>query len=144
MPSTSKAQHKFMAAIANSPAFAKKAGVPQSVGKDFTTADKALKLPTSTRNRADLQKVNNPKTNQGRNELFNKGGDTMATKMNPGFMAMMAKKKEGMHKMPDGKMMKNSAMKMATGGFVRSADGVASKGKTKATQIKMKSGGRAC
>jgi len=29
---------------------------------------------------------------------------------------MMAKKKEGMHKMPDGKMMKNSAMKMSAGG----------------------------
>jgi len=34
--------------------------------------------------------------------------------------------------------------KMATGGFVRQADGVASKGKTKAKQIKMKSGGMAC
>ena len=149
MPSSSKAQHNFMAAIANSPAFAKKAGVPMSVGKDFTAADKALKLPTSTRNRADLQKVNNPKTNQGRNELFKEGGNTMATKMNPGMMAMMAKKK-GMHKMPDGKMMKDSAMnkggmaKMATGGFTRSADGVASKGKTKAKQIKMTRGGMAC
>ena len=154
MPSTSKAQHKFMAAVANSPSFAKKAGVPMSVGKDFTAADKALKLPTSTRNRADLQKVNNPKTNQGRNELFNKGGDTMATKMNPGFMAMMAKKK-GMQEGSKADMasdkkqmmgMKRGGMtkKMATGGFVRSADGVASKGKTKATQIKMKSGGRAC
>ena len=68
----------------------------------------------------------------------------MATKMNPGMMAMMTKKKDGMHKMPDGKMMKNSAMKMASGGFTRSADGVAQQGKTKATQIKMKSGGMAC
>jgi hypothetical protein len=45
----------------------------------------------------------------------------MATKMNPGFMAMTAKKKDsgkdGMHKMPDGKMMKNSAHKMASGGM---------------------------
>jgi len=41
----------------------------------------------------------------------------MASKMNPGMMAMMAKKKDGMHKMPDGKMMKNSAMKMASGGM---------------------------
>jgi len=41
----------------------------------------------------------------------------MASKMNSGFMAMMAKKKDGMHKMPDGKMMKNSAMKMASGGM---------------------------
>ena len=107
-----------MEAIANSPSFAKKVGVPQSVGKDFSNADKG--------------------------KSFSKGGD-MATKMNSGFMAMIAKKKEGMHKMPDGKMMKDSAMKkMASGGFVRAADGVASKGKTKAKQIKMKSGGMAC
>ena len=92
MPSTSKKQHNFMAAIANNPAFAKKVGVPQSVGKDFNEADKGRK--------------------------FSKGGNTMATKMNPGFMAMMAKKKDGMHKMPDGKMMKDSAMKkMASGGM---------------------------
>ena len=44
MPSTSKKQHNFMAAVANNPAFAKKAGVPQSVGKDFTTADKGKKF----------------------------------------------------------------------------------------------------
>ena len=40
MPSSSKAQHNFMNAVAHNPAFAKKAGVPQSVGKDFSTADK--------------------------------------------------------------------------------------------------------
>ena len=42
-----------MAAVAHNPAFAKKAGVPQSVGQDFTKADKGLK--------------------------FSKGGQTMAT-----------------------------------------------------------------
>ena len=40
MPSTSKKQHNFMAAVANNPAFAKKVGVPQSVGKEFNNADK--------------------------------------------------------------------------------------------------------
>ena len=40
MPSTSAKQHRFMAAIAHSPSFAKKAGVSQSVGKDFNAADK--------------------------------------------------------------------------------------------------------
>jgi hypothetical protein len=40
MPSSSKKQHNFMEAIAHSPSFAKKAGVPQSVGKDFAAADK--------------------------------------------------------------------------------------------------------
>ena len=40
MPSSSSKQHNFMAAVANNPAFAKKAGVPQSVGKEFVSADK--------------------------------------------------------------------------------------------------------
>ena len=44
MPSSSKKQHNFMAAVAHSPSFAKKVGVPQSVGKDFTAADKGKKF----------------------------------------------------------------------------------------------------
>lgn len=36
MPSVSKKQERFMQAVAHNPAFAKKAGVPQSVGKEFT------------------------------------------------------------------------------------------------------------
>lgn len=42
MPSTSQKQHRFMQAIAHSPEFAKKAGVPQSVGKKFTLADRLM------------------------------------------------------------------------------------------------------
>lgn len=41
MPSSSAKQHRFMEAIAHSPEFAKKAGVPQKVGKDFAKADLA-------------------------------------------------------------------------------------------------------
>ncbi len=43
MPSTSKRQRKFMAAAANSPGFAKKAGISQSVAQDFHGADKRKK-----------------------------------------------------------------------------------------------------
>jgi hypothetical protein len=112
MPSTSKKQHNFMAAIANSPSFAKKVGVPQSVGKDFTTADKGRK--------------------------FSKGGDTMASKMNPGFMAMIAKKKGApAKKMAGGGMTKMGAVKTAA----PSKDGVATKGKTKGAQVKMAGSG---
>jgi hypothetical protein len=39
MPSTSQKQHRFMEAVAHSPEFAKQAGVPQGVGKDFAAAD---------------------------------------------------------------------------------------------------------
>ena len=127
MPSTSKKQHKFMEAVAHNPSFAKKVGVPQSVGKDFSNADKG--------------------------KTFKQGGD-MASKMNPGFMAMMAKKKGaapsamGKPTMKKGMdMAKNGMKKMAGGGLAaghKSADGVVSKGKTKATQVKMKKGGMAC
>jgi hypothetical protein len=44
MPSTSKKQHNFMAAIAHNPAFAKKVGIPQSVGQEFNKADKGKKF----------------------------------------------------------------------------------------------------
>ena len=116
MPSTSKKQHNFMAAVANNPAFAKKAGISQSVGSDFIKADKGHK--------------------------FSKGGD-MASKMNSGFMAMMAKKKAGAKaEMP---MKKMNMGGMANGGSAsKRADGVASKGKTKGTMIGMNKGGKAC
>src|SRR5574343_278712 len=44
MPSKSKAQHKLMAAVAHNKSFAKKVGIPQSVGKDFMEADKGKKF----------------------------------------------------------------------------------------------------
>jgi len=44
MPSKSKAQHKLMTAVAHNPKFAKKVGIPQSVGKDFAEADKGKKF----------------------------------------------------------------------------------------------------
>ena len=163
MPSTSKKQHNFMAAIAHSPAFAKKVGIPQSVGKDFNEADKGKKFGSGGVSRADIQKVNKPKTDHGKMAFFKEGGDTMASKMNAGFMAMMAKKKGtgkmaegGMSDMAqdkgmmqkavnkhEGRLHKGATMtKLASGGSASSrADGCATKGKTKGTFIKMMGGG---
>jgi hypothetical protein len=134
MPSTSKKQHNFMAAVANNASFAKKAGVPQSVGKEFESADKGMKFKGGPRTRPDLQKVNEPKTLHGKTQLFKEGG-RMASKMNPGFMAMMAKKKAGAKaEMPMKKG--GAAKKMAMGGSASSrADGVAVKGKTKGKML---------
>lgn len=47
MPSTSKKQAKFMAAAAHNPAFAKKAGIPVSIAKEFNAAD--AKKPAKAR-----------------------------------------------------------------------------------------------
>ena len=130
MPSSSKKQHNFMAAIAHSPSFAKKVGIPQSVGKDFTKADKGRK--------------------------FSKGGDTMASKMNPGFMAMMAKKKDGAKGSMPAALAKHAAKPaskahagLKAGGMTKMGavktnsrpDGVAKKGLTKGKQVTMKKGG---
>ena len=73
MPSTSKKQHNFMAAIANSPSFAKKAGVPQSVGKDFNDADKGK---------------------------FSKGGTMAKNKEREDFDADIATAKRALYKQP--------------------------------------------
>jgi len=86
-----------MDAVAHNKAFATQVGVPQSVGKDFSEASKGMKFGKGEQTRADRQEINKPKTDHGQAALFKKGG-SMATKMNPGFMAMMAKKKAGMKK----------------------------------------------
>ena len=41
MPSKSPSQHRLMEAVAHNPAFAKKTGIPQKVGKEFSKADEA-------------------------------------------------------------------------------------------------------
>lgn len=43
MPSKSPSQHRLMEAVAHNPAFAKKTGIPQKVGKEFSKADKKMK-----------------------------------------------------------------------------------------------------
>ena len=124
MPSTSKKQHNFMEAVAHNPAFAKKAGVPQSVGKDFSSADKGRK--------------------------FAKGGDMKHedVKMDKKMMQKAVNKHEGrlhkgqpMTKLAKGGMAPSKMGAVKTG---KTPDGVVSKGRTKGTMIAMKRGGRAC
>ena len=76
--------------------------------------------------------------NADKGKSFKKGGDTMASKMNPGFMAMMAKKKGATKMAGGGSVDVGNSTSM---GKVRTAspskDGIASKGKTKGMQVKM-------
>ena len=125
MPAKSEKQKQFMDAAAHNPKFAKAAGVPVSVAKEFSGASKGMKFGKDTNtSRPDLQKVNKPKTLHGKMSLMKEGGNTMASKMNPGMMAMMAKKK-GMSTAKDGMkrptpMADTSMMGMKKGGY---ADG---------------------
>jgi hypothetical protein len=123
MPSTSKKQHNFMEAIAHSPSFAKKVGVPQSVGQDFSKADKG--------------------------KTFKRGGD-MATKgVNPFAKFEKSGKdveKKGMKEGSKKEMMMDKTQMMKKGGLAaahKAADGIAKKGKTQGMQIAMKKGGMA-
>ena len=90
MPSTSKKQHNFMEAIAHSEKFAKKVGVPQSVGKDFAAADKGKKFRKGGSTNPAEAKIANPQVHHGQIQLPNvslrkftgmkKGGEIMAEK----------------------------------------------------------------
>jgi hypothetical protein len=44
MPSKSPSQHRLMQAVAHNPAFAKKVGISQKVGKEFAKADEGKKF----------------------------------------------------------------------------------------------------
>jgi hypothetical protein len=112
-----------MAAIAHSPSFAKKVGVPQSVGKDFNQADKGRK--------------------------FSKGGSMAKSDMKEDMAMDLKQDKAMMQKAVnkhEGRLHKGQSMtKLASGGSASSrADGCATKGKTKGTMVKMNMGGMSC
>jgi len=129
MPSVSAKQHRLMAAVATNPAVAKKTKIPQSVGKEFMEADKGKKF---------------------------KGGGEMKeskamVKKEIGFMKKKGAPKSMIkHEMSEMSGMKHGGKvkKMAAGGMAASKmgsvktaapsrDGVASRGKTKGTMVKM-------
>ena len=77
MPSKTKKQANFMAAVANNPKFAKKAGVPQSVGKDFAKADKGKTfkeggMPNMRKDRRTMENLRDETRRIGREEAFEK------------------------------------------------------------------------
>ena len=148
MPATSSKQKRFMDAAAHNPEFAKKAGVPVSVAKDFSKASKGAKFGGSG-SRADSQVVNRPKTNQGKTELFSKGGDMKESKAmvkkEIGFMKKAGAPKSMIkHEKAEAGMKKGGMTKMGSVKTNSKPDGVAVKGKTKGAMIKMKNGGKAC
>jgi hypothetical protein len=134
MPASSEKQKKFMDAAAHNPSFAKKAGVPQNVAKEFSEKSKGLKFGKGSDSRADLQKVNKTDARQGKTELFKNGGETMDKKDIKQDKAIV-KKAVTMHdkQLHGGK--KTNLTKLAKGG------GVESKGKTKGKMIAMCGGG---
>jgi hypothetical protein len=146
VPSTSKKQHNFMAAVANNPKFAKKVGVPKSVGEDFMDADKGKKFRKGGTTNPMRAGINKQKTRAGMLQMpnasltkfrgFNEGGETMKhsdiAKDKPMMKAEAAKAVKSHEKRMHG---------MAAGGVTR-ADGCVKKGHTKGKTIKMAYGGK--
>ena len=114
MPSASKKQHNLMAAVAKNPAFAKKVGIKQTVGEHFLQADKGKK--------------------------FSRGGEMKHDDIIED--KKMIKKAVGMHdkQLHGGKKTNLTSLKKGGSASAR-ADGVATKGKTKGTMVKMCGGG---
>jgi len=202
-----------MEAIAHSKDFAKKVGVPQSVGKDFVTADKGKKFKEGgtmkkmkkfadggemmddseteggayvgsrldmgksrgsrigkvSKEDSDMIKKQDAASGMNKNPRmgglaragmsaglgdkraayggFKKGGMAhddakQDMKMDKAQDKAMIKKAFKQHDMQEHKGGKGTKLKLAKGGTFRSsADGCATKGKTKGTQVKMKMGG---
>lgn len=121
MPVVSKKQERFMQAVAHNPTFAKKAGVPQSVGKEFTKSGGGMANTKRMNRLEELGRV-----------------DAEKAKTPKGKANLAAEKKRVV-----------GELKYAKGGFVApskmgkvktaapSRDGVATKGKTKGMMPKM-------
>jgi hypothetical protein len=138
MPASSEKQKKFMDAAAHNPKFAKAAGVPEKVAKDFSEKSKGMTFKKDgAASQAARQSINQPKTNHGEQSLFSKGGQTMKKdmKMDMKQDKAMVKKAVGMHDKQQHMGKKTDLAKLAKGG------GVESKGKTKGKNIAMCSGG---
>jgi hypothetical protein len=136
VPSVSKKQHNFMAAVANNPKFAKKAGVSSAVGKEFLTADKG-----KTFKEGGTMKKIDAKKNPGMAKL------PTAVRNKMGFMKEGGKAHSDVAK--DKPMMKKVAAKAVKGHEKRlhgmaKGGGIEVKGKTKGKMVKMNKGGKSC
>jgi len=122
-----------MAAIAHNPAFAKKVGIPQSVGKDFNNADKGKKFKGGGMAKSDMKEDMKMDKAQDKAMIKKAFKQHDAQEHKGGKGTKLALKKGGM------------AKKMAGGGLAaghKSANGVAKKGLTKGRDVKMCGGGK--
>lgn len=166
MPSTSPAQHRLMEGVAHNPGFAKKVGIPQAVGQDFSEADKGRKFgkggmakpfagkETYAEELSEAKEVKSGKITpekfakkevkeehgMKKEEKYARGGNVKGAMMNAMMKAKAARAPAGVPPTAG-----PSPMGFAKGGkvgYTREADGVAERGKTRGQQIKMKKGGK--
>jgi len=125
----------LMAAVAHNPAFAKKVGIPQSVGKEFNKADKGRKFGTGGDNMKSSKKdMSFDEKVEADNKVKEKDAEERATKYRTDAMMEKGMKKGGKVSM---KAVANKAVKshekrmhskkMSSGGSCRGG-GAATKG----------------
>jgi hypothetical protein len=121
-----------MAAVAHNPAFAKRVGIPQSVGKDFSEADKSKKFAGG----GMAKKLFGGKETYA--EELKEAKAIKSGRISPQQYARGEQKEEAGMKM---KKMAGGGIAASKMGAVKTAapsrDGIASKGKTKGTIVKM-------
>ena len=161
MPAVSAKQKKFMQAVANNPKFAKKVGVPQSVGKEFSKSGGGeMKESKSMMKKevAFMKKKGAPKSmikHEKAEYGMKSGGKAYAGGgMTPneflktvGQKIKMARDMASTPARPAPRTMKPAGGRMSmmkSGGLAaghKAADGIAKKGRTATKQVKMMRGG---
>ena len=161
MPSVSKKQHNLMAAVAKNPQFAKRVGIKQSVGEEFLQADKGKKFSgggkmatkklfggkeTAGEELKEAKALKSGKISKSqyvageKSEGHGKGAAKTASAIKSGKISPKQ------YAQAETMMKKGGRAKcMASGGLAaghKSADGIATKGKTKARAVTMKKGGK--
>ena len=136
MPAKSEKQERFMQAVANNPKFAKKVGVPQSVGREFTKKEGSKMANTKRMNKLEeMGRLDSEKayTTKGKKNLAAEKKRVVSDikKMKSGGMAAS-------------KMGKVKTAKPSMGSASKRADGIAVKGKTKGMMPKMMKSGGSC
>ena len=129
-----------------------------SVGKDFVTADKGKKFSKGgemnskmkmfEKSGKDVEKKGMKEGSKAdmamdRKQIMGmkKGGMTEGSKSDMAQDKAMIKKAFKQHDAQEHKGGKGTSLKLAKGGFTKSADGIAQRGKTRAMQVKMRGGG---
>lgn len=111
MPAASAKQKRFMDAAAHNPAFAKKVGIPGKVAKEFSKESKGMKFKEGGVMKDDMKQDKS---------MVKKAVGMHDKQLHGGKKTDLAKLKKG-----------GKTSCYAGGGFVKAADGIAKKGKTK-------------
>ena len=115
MPAVSEKQKKFFDAAAHNPAFAKKVGVPLATAKEFSKESKGMKFKEGGAMKDDMKQDK---------AMVKKAVGMHDKQLHGGKKTDLAKLKKG-----------GKTSCYAGGGYVRAADGVAKKGRTKGKMV---------